>query len=88
MNRPYYLSGTGEQIFISSDFVYYVEIHKFTKNGYNLESCTHLSVKDNRNIKLRTVTKLNDGAQIVKTLELVSAPEEFLIQNNYIKHED
>jgi hypothetical protein len=47
-----------------------------------------MSIKDNTNIKLSTISKSESGDTIIKNLELIGAPEEYLIQNNYSKYEN
>lgn len=88
INQPSYLSGAGDIIKVSKNYVYNVEIYKYGKGSYNLESSSIMSVKDNTNIQLRTVSKLDSGEFVIKELELISAPEEYLIQNDYIKNEN
>lgn len=83
-----YHSGAGDIITVSKTYVYKIEIYKYSKNSYNLESSSIMSVVDNTNIQLRSVSKLESGETIVKELELIGAPEEYLIQNNYIKNEN
>lgn len=88
INQPSYLSGAGDIIKVSKNYVYSVEIYKYGKGSCNLESSSIMSVKDNTNIQLRTVSKLDSGEFVIKELELISAPEEYLIQNDYIKNEN
>lgn len=88
INQLNYLSGAGDIVTVSKKYVYKIEIYKCGKNSFNLESSSIMSVTDNTNIQLRTVSKLESGETIVKELELISAPEEYLIQNNYIKNEN
>jgi hypothetical protein len=83
-----YHSGAGDVITVSKTYVYKIEIYKYGKNSFNLESSSIMSVVDNTNIQLRSVSKLESGEIIVKELELIGAPEEYLIQNNYIKNEN
>lgn len=83
-----YHSGAGDVITVSKTYVYKIEIYKYSKNSCNLESSSIMSVVDNTNIQLRSVSKLESGETIVKELELIGAPEEYLIQNNYIKNEN
>lgn len=83
-----YHSGAGDIITVSKTYVYKIEIYKYSKNSCNLESSSIMSVVDNTNIQLRSVSKLESGETIVKELELIGAPEEYLIQNNYIKNEN
>lgn len=83
-----YHSGAGDIITVSKTYVYKIEIYKYGKNSFNLESSSIMSVVDNTNIQLRSVSKLESGETIVKELELIGAPEEYLIQNNYIKNEN
>lgn len=83
-----YHSGAGDIITVSKTYVYKIEIYKYSKNSCNLESSSVMSVVDNTNIQLRSVSKLESGEIIVKELELIGAPEEYLIQNNYIKNEN
>lgn len=83
-----YHSGDGDVITVSKTYVYKIEIYKYGKNNFNLESSSIMSVVDNTNIQLRSVSKLESGETIVKELELIGAPEEYLIQNNYIKNEN
>lgn len=83
-----YHSGAGDVITVSKTYVYKIEIYKYNKNSCNLESSSIMSVVDNTNIQLRSVSKLESGETIVKELELIGAPEEYLIQNNYIKNEN
>ena len=83
-----YHSGAGDIIAVSKKYVYKVEIYKCGKNSFNLESSSVMSVADNTNIQLRSISKLESGETIVKELELIGAPEEYLIQNNYIKNEN
>lgn len=82
-----YHSGAGDVITVSKKYVYKVEIYKYGKNSFNLESSSVMSVVDNTNVQLRSVSKSESGETIVKELELIGAPEEYLIQNNYIKNE-
>lgn len=83
-----YHSGAGDIITVSKTYIYKIEIYKYGKNSFNLESSSIMSVADNTNIQLRTVSKSESGETIVKELELIGAPEEYLIQNNYIKNEN
>lgn len=83
-----YLSGAGDIVKVSNSYTYKVEIYKCGKGYFNLESSTVMSVKDNTNVQLRSISKLETGETIIKELELISAPEEYLIQNNYIKNEN
>lgn len=81
----YYHSGTGNSLTISNKFVYHVEVYRINKNSYNLESTSYFSISDITNIKQRTVSILDNGDKIIRELELISAPEQYLIDNNYIK---
>jgi hypothetical protein len=83
-----YLSGDGNAIKVSKKFIYNVEVYKVYKNGFNLVSNSYISINDNTNIKLRDISKSESGDTIIKSLELISAPEEYLIQNDYIKYEN
>lgn len=84
----YYHSGTGNSLTISNKFVYYVEVYRVNKNSFNLESTSYFSISDITNIKQRTVSILDNGDKIIRELELISAPEQYLIDNNYIKNEN
>lgn len=88
INQMCYLSGEGDLIKVSNKFIYNVEVYKIYKNGFNLVSSSCISIIDNTNIKLSTISKSDSGETIVKNFELIGAPEDYLIQNNYIKYEN
>lgn len=88
INQTHYLSGDGDLIKVSKTFIYNVEVYKVSKNGYNLVNSTYISIYDNTNIKLRDISKNDLGETIIRSLELIGAPEQYLIQNNYIKYEN
>lgn len=88
INQGHYLSGDGDLIKVSKTFIYSVEVYKVYKNGSNLVSSTYISIDDNTNIKLRDISKNDLGETIIRNLELIGAPEQYLIQNNYIKYEN
>ena len=88
INQIHYLSGEGDLIKVANKFVYNVEVYRAYKNGFNLVSSSCMSIKDNTNIKLSTISKSESGDTIIKNLELIGAPEDYLIQNNYTKYEN
>lgn len=88
INPMCYLSGEGDLIKVSNQFIYNVEIYKIYKNGFNLVSSSRISTIDNTKIKSSIISKSDSGETIVKNFELIGAPEDYLIQNNYIKYEN
>lgn len=88
INQELYHSGTGDVLYVSPKFVFEVEITRISKNTCELLNSYNFTDSICKSSYFSNSQVLQNGDIIVKDTTLVGAPKSYLIENNYIKHEE